>query len=265
MSEESTYLELLPAVYRGAFRGPKGEAADPAQLGLYLKIFERILTQPAEMESLEPRSLGEMLDALPDILYPGFYFLLREERDFVRPMSLEPGFDSLEKERFETYLRLDGAFEPWLDELLDWVAGWIGLVLHRNWATDKKREVIAKILPLYRRRGTRGGLEDLLHLYFDRKVKIIDESPRPGFRVGRSSRPGGRATVGGFPPYYFIAAVALKETDRPIVRDLLKSLNSVIESEKPAHTRFNLALRWPGDMTPRFRVGSARLKFNSTI
>ena len=42
MSDLSAYLELLPAVYRGAFRGPGGEELSSAALGLYLKIFENI-------------------------------------------------------------------------------------------------------------------------------------------------------------------------------------------------------------------------------
>lgn len=291
MSERSAYLRQLPAIYRGAFRHldvPGTAAMEPAQssaefLGPFLKIFETILTEKMDPTSLEHRSFSEMIDALPDMLYPALYFLFPDqqrsegERDFVPPLPLEhfhdtahPGdADSAYAERLRAFLKLhrtDRGMERDLEELLEWLSTWTALVLHRNWSVDKKRTVLARILPLYRRRGTPRGLEALLELYFDRPVKIFDRVRLPAFRVGVNSRAGGGgATLGGFPPYHFIAAAAIRPGDRGRVEEIVRSIRRIIDREKPAHTTYNLVLRYPEDLDERFIVGHSQLNVNTKI
>src|SRR5262249_54906490 len=64
-------------------------------------------------------------------------------------------------------------------ETLDWLAGWLGLVLDPLWAriqerrqangvaTDRRRLFIRYALPLYNQRGTPNGLQFALHLLLD--------------------------------------------------------------------------------------------------
>ncbi len=286
----SSYLDRLPGLYRGALHRP-GVSAEGAQhsessaefLGPFLKIFETILTEKLDPASLENRSLGEMIDALPDMLYPALYFLFpheegsETERDFVPPLPMEHFSDgsgsgagaSDYARRFRAHLKLDRTdrgLERDVEELLDWLATWTALVLHRDWSVDKKRTVLAKILPLYRRRGTPGGLEALLELYFDRRVKIFDQVRLPVFRVGSSSRVGGGTGVlGGFPSYHFIAATAIQPGDRGRVEEIARSLRRIIDKEKPVHTTYNLVLRYPEDLDERFVVGHSHLNINTKV
>lgn len=287
-SEISTaYLNLLPGPYQGAFHGPHGEQVDRKLIGLYLRIFEKILTAQNPAQGADPRSMGELLDVLPDILYPGFYFLASDSNDVeeavpdfffdIPERGAEPGSETNTAAQpadiFASYLRVRENFPGWLEELLDWIAGWVGLVLHRNWSIQKKRTVIARILPLYRKRGTREGLEALLKLFFDRRIKIIDDVPGPAFRIGgktarlgsTKSRSGVPRPLGGFPEYYFIAAVALKVTDLPRVHRLVESIRVVIEREKPLHVNYNLAVRWPAGAPGRFYLGRSRVGVDSRL
>lgn len=291
----AAYLRLLPGPYQGAYHGPRGERVDTRFLGHYLKIFEQILTAESPPDSISPRSMARLLDVLPDMLYPGFHFLAPpgtpvEEAvpDFFLDFDLHTrsarNSDAAAKSGtpespyangaapasvFASYLRVPEPFPDWLEELLEWVATWIGLVLHRNWSLRKKRVVIARILPLYRKRGTRAGLEDLLELYFERKIKIIDDSPargfRPGGKAGRIGARRERRPLGGFPRYYFIAAVALKLTDLPRAHRLIESIRAVIEREKPIHVNYNLAVRWPPGAPGRFVLSRAKLGIDSRL
>lgn len=284
------YLRLLPGPYQGAYHGPQGQRVDTRFLGRYLKIFEQILTAQSPAESPSPRAIARLVDVLPDMLYPGFHFLAPpgtpvEEAvpDFLLDFDVHTrsaretakagptAGDVLPRDIFASYLRVRDDFPEWLEELLEWVATWIGLVLHRNWSLRKKRTVIARILPLYRKRGTREGLEQLLELFFERKIKIIDDIPAKGFRPGGTSGRIGaqlqanRRPLGGFPRYYFIAAVALRLADVPRAHRLVGSIRAVIEREKPIHVNYNLAVRWPAGAPGRFVLTRARLAVDTRL
>jgi phage tail-like protein len=59
-------------------------------------------------------------------------------------------------------------------ELLPWLAGFVGLVLDERWPERTKRNLIAMAVPLFRRRGTVGGLKRFLELYTEVPVTLIE-------------------------------------------------------------------------------------------
>ncbi len=49
------------------------------------------------------------------------------------------------------------------------------LVPIREWSIDKRRDVLSRIVPIYRKRGTLEGLNELMEAFFD---KVVVESGR---------------------------------------------------------------------------------------
>lgn len=188
------YMQYLPS----AFHRGVGDRDDPF-IERYLKIFERIVSGIEDGELEEKKGILEMLDIISDIFHPRFSFLFDE----TEPTAL-PLLTSDEKTVFNRYFRTDDV-DDFMDKFLRWLAGWTALVLKEDWELEKKREVIAKILPIYRMRGTKKGLEEYLKIYVGRHVTIIDEADP--FRVGFASCVGKNARIGGLPPYFFIVEV----------------------------------------------------------
>ena len=58
-------------------------------------------------------------------------------------------------------------------EFLQWLAGWVALSLRADWTLDQQREFLARIVPLYRRRGTKQNLAELLKIYPDLKYGFL--------------------------------------------------------------------------------------------
>lgn len=84
-------------------------------------------------------------------------------------------------------------FDPYLtdSEFLTWLASWVALVLDPEWKEDKRRELIAKALDLYRRRGTVGGLKQYLKIYTGMEPEIREWHWPGGMQIGVASRIGG--------------------------------------------------------------------------
>jgi phage tail-like protein len=128
-------------------------------------------------------------------------------------------------------------------EFLPWLASWMALVLRADWEESQQRAVIAKIIPLYRKRGTRGGLEEYLKIYAGEGVTIKDEVAP--LDVGVSSTVGVDTVIGGLPPYFFIINVAFGEPEPAKLKAKAKAVEAVLEIEKPAHTFYKLNLQAP--------------------
>lgn len=186
------YLQYLPYVFHG------GE--DGSFVERYIKIFEKIISGIDDGEIEDKKGILEMLDVISDIYYPRISFLFDEaEKDFLPPLTSDG------RNAFKDYFGAGVNVDEFLDEFLRWLAGWMALVLNEDWELEKKREVIARIIPIYRMRGTKRGLEEYLNIYVGKHIKIID-NVNP-IKVGVTSRVGKGARVGGLPPYFFIVEV----------------------------------------------------------
>jgi phage tail-like protein len=189
---ESTYMNYLPSVFYGGEKEPF--------IGRYLKIFEKIMSGIDDGETDGKKGILEMLDIISDIFYPRFSFMTDAEDETFLPL-LTP--DS--RGHFYRYFGTDVDADEYLDEFLRWLASWMALVLKEDWELEKKREVITRILPLYRMRGTKKGLEEYLKIYVGKHIIIIDETEP--FQIGVTSHVGKKARIGGLPPYFFIVEV----------------------------------------------------------
>jgi phage tail-like protein len=185
------YMQYLPAIFH------EGE---DTFIERYLKIFEKVINGIDDGELDGKKGIFEMLDIISDLFHPSFTFLCDE----TAKGSLAP-ITSEQRTVLTRYLGNGTQADEFLNDFLRWLASWMALVLNEDWELEKKREVIARILPIYRMRGTKRGLEEYLKIYVGKHITIIDEVEP--FRVGVTSHIGKQARVGGLPPYFFIVEV----------------------------------------------------------
>jgi phage tail-like protein len=169
---------------------------------------------------------------------------------------------------------LAGLFDPRSvpPEALDWLAGWLGLVLDRRWPEPRRRALVAAAARLYKRRGTLRGLDEFLRLYLDKPFHIVE-----GFRTRQSAGvvvgapPASGASVVGAGLTLNEAGALARDTSSHahrftvFVAGLLSDeqravVGDIIELEKPAHTLAEVC-----DLTETTKVGQRALVGISTL
>lgn len=142
-------------------------------------------------------------------------------------------------------------FDPQMttSDVLPWLASWIGLVLDENWPEDRRRLLLQSAASLYRRRGTRQGLQDYLEIYTGVKAKIAEQRAE-NFGLGAGARLGPGIALGKQNrPHTFIVTLSLPPIDAPTAAERKRQelvrrriIEGIIEAEKPAHTSYTLEL-----------------------
>lgn len=181
----------------------------------FLKIFEKVLTginDGVKVDDKELTGISETIDTIHKFFYP----------DTKYP------------------------------EFIDWLSSWVGLVLKEDWSIQKKRDVIARIIPIYRMRGTKRGLEEYLNIYIDGEIKINDNFSQ--FQVGINSIVG-ESTVIGL-PYFFLVEAKLAIADPQAMQRKINTIKTIIEREKPVHTDYEIQLK---------DVPSMQVEIHSTV
>jgi phage tail-like protein len=134
--------------------------------------------------------------------------------------------------------------------LLPWLAHCVDLALSDQWTEPQRRRLIASALPLYRRRGTRRGLQDFLEIYTGQRPQIVEHRAN-NLRLGSGSRLSTSVALGQRNiPHTFTVVLSLapvqaatsqersrKEADRQ------RMVEAIIEAEKPAHTAYTLQIQ----------------------
>jgi phage tail-like protein len=147
-------------------------------------------------------------------------------------------------------------FDPWMTppDLLPWLASWLSLVLDESWPEEKRRQLLRSTASLYRKRGTRQGLEEYLIIYTGRKPTIVEHRAH-NFRLGPEARLGPGVALGtGNVPHAFTVSLRLPPVDLPdegdaspsgdrlkeLKRRRRRKIEAIIDAEKPAHTSYTL-------------------------
>ena len=153
-------------------------------------------------------------------------------------------------------------FEPWEtpEEFLPWLASWAALSFRGDLSSLRKRKLLADIIPLYRIRGTRKYLEEILTLSVDCVVSVID-SEVPPMQVGDHSTVGDNTYLGGGAPHFFrVRLIAHRLSDEELERQS-RIAHGVIELAKPAHTYYELDIS-----SPSMQVGvHSRVGFDTVL
>ncbi|MHC1757839.1 MAG: phage tail protein [Methanosarcina sp.] len=167
-------------------------------------------------------------------------------------------------------------------EFLSWLGSWLAVSIDKDWPEDKKRLFIRNAVSLYKKRGTREGLEESIELFTGKKPFIVESFQAPKARTESISRhcyekkpilfpakeniffPPGEATVkicpdkiaGGegeevplintlYRAERFGFCVLLTDPDLDITAQ--SRIRRIIEEQKPAHTSYELKV-----LEPRF-------------
>lgn len=123
-------------------------------------------------------------------------------------------------------------------EFIDWLSSWVGLVLKEDWSIQKKKDVISRIIPIYRMRGTKRGLEEYLNIYVGKGVSINDNFGF--FQVGVNSQVGISTAIDL--TNYFVVEVTLSEAVSSLeeIKRKKKAIEELINREKPVHTDYKM-------------------------
>lgn len=187
--------------------------------------------------SLPQTFLGQFLLALEKVLLG-----LPDEATDVRRAAIEDAEADTEIEGLgEKIARLHKIFEPaeTPEEFLPWLAGWAALSLRPDLSSTRQRKLLANIIPLYRIRGTRTYLEQLLMLCVDGVVSVND-TEMPALQVGMHSTVDSDTYLGGGAPYFFKVALLAPGLNAREVEAQRRIARATIELAKPAHTRYEL-------------------------
>jgi phage tail-like protein len=137
-------------------------------------------------------------------------------------------------------------------EFLPWLAGWVALGLRADLSEPRKREAIARIVPLYARRGTPHGMKELVELFTGGTI-TFEEPQDLELQIREHSTIGRDMWLGGPPPHFFQAHFAPPESgsadrEESARRHRLKIeiARWAIDIAKPAHTWYSLDVAAPG-------------------
>src|SRR2546421_4260335 len=191
---------------------------------------------------------------------PGIYGDADEENaDFLqRFLLISAHLTSGIEERLEY---LHEFFDPRLTQagFLPWLAGWLAMPLLEGWDEEKRREIIQRVPELYRLRGTARGLKLALRLFADVQAEIHEgEWPYPGMVIGRSSTIGKDTVLS--PPVFISQCFTVELPDQrgEVSRQRLRTVQALVENEKPAHAQYALVFQKTEpvyDVVPFLHVG----------
>jgi len=161
-------------------------------------------------------------------------------------MLFESFWAPIEQQIEHLPLYLDPRLTP--PELLPWLASWVDLVLHEAWPEDRQRQLLSAATTLYRKRGTRQGLQEYLEIYTGGRATIIEHRAH-NLRLGSDARLGSGIALGtrNVPHTFSVnlrlppIAVSGEGQDRDRQEAARRRMiEDILEAEKPAHTAYDL-------------------------
>lgn len=180
--------------------------------------------------------------------------------------------ESIEEEFDNVPTLLDPAAAP--SQFIPWLSTWLGAVYDETWEEKPWRTFLLRAVELYKKKGTKKGLEDILEIYIGEKPCIIEKvHVTTGLRGTPQTNPGRNEsgenlllfpppantkteiiTTGGETREVFLADILYGESTysfsvliRPgaLAGKSLTVIRRIIENWKPAHTCYCLAILQP--------------------
>lgn len=191
--------------------------------------------------AIDPNSKSGYLQYLPAI-YSEDPFLGRFLLAFEQVLSGLQGAESEPKRGLEEIIRdISRLFDPFETpaDFLPWLAEWVAISLRADWTPGQKRDFLANIVPLYRLRGTKQGLERFVSLYVQGSPTIQEATGTP-LQVGVQATVGVDTYIDGGAPHFFRVMVSLPAPDPATLDRELTIVKALIELQKPAHTTYEL-------------------------
>ncbi len=155
-------------------------------------------------------------------------------------MLFESFWGPIEKQTNAIPLYFDPLLTP--NEFLPWLASWFDLFLDENLSEKQKRDLVQSAFSLYRKRGTKQGLQEYLEIYTGGHARIIEHRGN-NFRLGAQARMGTGLALGTEnQPHTFSVFLQLPtiSSDSRDPNIQYRRIETIIETEKPAHTGYIL-------------------------
>ena len=235
MPVTSSYLQYLPAIFN-----------ENPFLGHFLLAFEQILTGaegfetaaegPEKSEVKPQKGLEEIIAEIAKLFNPlETGEIIADIAQLADPPEGQT-FDANEKEK----------------EFLQWLAGWTALSLRSDWTPKQQRQFLANIVPLYRFRGTKENLVELLKIYTQENVissgeqdsvtvRVTEPEDTP-FQISDILQIGVNTQIGGAVPHYFQVEVKPPTRDVEFLRRQYEIVSALVDLQKPAHTYYDLTI-----------------------
>jgi phage tail-like protein len=142
--------------------------------------------------------------------------------------ALCEGLDEVLAPVLATLDSLPAYFDPATapDDLLGWLAGWLGLVVDDNQSPEQRRELVRIGIELVRWRGTERGVREAIKAAFQGEPEVQESGG-----AAWSANPGAPLPGGGEPRLLVRLGVADPESFD------LRRLDDVVAAVKPAHLR----------------------------
>jgi phage tail-like protein len=223
MSESGRLLDSLPAIYRNHDAN--------GHLQRLLGVFEEVLLYQGGPGT---PGIEQQIEAIPAFFSPLGY--AEQEEDGAQ--DLEHGL----------VVQNRGKRTP--DRFLPWLAMWVAFTPHAFFSAEQLRNIVSGIAPLYRKRGTRDYLEQLLELCFPEIHEAgIDDNPIPGFVIGEA-KVGEDTLFGDERPFWFRVDIGIRRPGEGSSatqpehefneHEFEQQVRAVIDFAKPAHTGYEL-------------------------
>jgi len=226
-----SYLRFLPGVYRGAVPSRRQDVV------------------PADEISAQGWASAPAPEDLPGVDVEGlrrFLFLFQHLMttvvdeieglpDLTNPLTCDPRF-------------------------LTWIASWVGFTLDNSLPVYQQRELVRRAIRLYRTRGTRRGLEEMIRVLTSAPVHVRPRVRPQPFVLGGSTVAGGATVPDRYaeaePPGHYLYPqnakdtaffeVVLEKRERFHRRfsqrapAVLRRIAQIVTAEKPAHVTFTI-------------------------
>jgi phage tail-like protein len=199
-TQPSSLLQYLPAIYR-----------EEPFLGHFLLAFEKLLFGLDD---------GRLATAAPS---PALSAGEAEARELVRGHTIDRTYPGAPLALERTIASIATYFDPYKtpEDFLPWLASWTAFSLRADLTREKQRDFLANIIHLYRRRGTKENLIDLLTIFTIGVPTVTEEAADP--------------------PHRFTVELTLQSAAAEgVERRQIAIAIALVELEKPAHTRFEL-------------------------
>jgi len=158
---------------------------------------------------------------------PGLYQEDPFTQNFISAFddALAPVMSTIDN--FSAYL--DPALTP--EDFLDWLAGWVGVLLDETWPIERRRAFIAIASQLYKTRGTAAGLAAQVRLFTASEVKIEESG-------GSAWSPTADAEAPGTPDF----SVTVRVTAPAKGKIDAARLDALVAAAKPAHVKHSVEI-----------------------
>ncbi|HEX8475973.1 MAG TPA: phage tail protein [Pyrinomonadaceae bacterium] len=178
---------------------------------------------------------------------PAVYQEDERSRDFLeRFLALfETFFGGLEREIDHVARYFDAAADATSGEYLRWLSSWLAVGVDKSWTEEKLRALVLRAPALYRKRGTREGLEEMIEIFTGERPLVIEHFQRKcGVASDEKTRSEDATSsiidierlftrLYGDDPYCF--CVLLKPF-QVRTEEERKTVRRILDAEKPAHT-----------------------------